>query len=252
MDKNIIMITGATAGIGEASARLFCKKGWKVIGTGRRGDRLNKLSQELGEDFLPLEFDVQNREEVDKAISTIPEAFKEIDVLVNNAGRAAGIAKIQDSMVEDWEVIVQTNILGLLYCTRAILPGMLMRKRGLIINVSSFAARRGGPGFNVYGSSKAFVTSFSDNLKADLLGTPIKVTCLAPGRTKSEFALVKNHGDKEVADKFYETGEPLKCEDIAEAIWWITSCPPHIDIMQLEIIPTTQASNGGAMKNLDK
>lgn len=251
MDKNIIMITGVTAGIGEAAAKLFCIKGWKVIGTGRRGDRLKQLSQELGENFLPLEFDVKNREEVDNAIRGIPDAFKNIDVLVNNAGRAAGSSKIQDSSVEDWEQIVQTNILGLLYCTKAVLPGMLQRKKGLIINISSFAARRGGS-FNVYGSSKAFVTSFSDNLKADLLGTPIKVTCLAPGRTKSEFALVKNHGDKEIADKFYEKGEPLKSEDIAEAIWWITSCPPRVDIMQLEIIPTTQASNGGIVRDLEK
>ena len=239
-----ICITGATSGLGRAAARLFVDKGWNVIGTGRRRERLEEMREELGERFLSLCFDIQSREQTARAFAGLPEAFSSVDVLLSNAGLFAGEGRIQDGDLDAWETMVQTNILGLLYCTRLLLPGMLSRGRGHVINVGSVAGNRAFPTGNVYGASKAFVRHLSDNMRSDLLGTPIRVTCLAPGRTRTEFSLVHNAGDQAKADKEYAQGKPLEPEDIARAVWWVVDCPAHMNISYMELMPVGQADGG--------
>ncbi len=240
----IICITGATSGLGQASAELFIRKGWKVVGTGRRRERLSAMGERLGSRFLGLCFDIRSREETQKALSQIPREFAAIDVLLNNAGLFAGEGRMQDGDLEAWENMVSTNILGLLYCTRLVLPGMLERGRGHIVNMGSVAGSRACAMGNVYGASKAFVRHLSDNMRSDLLGTPIRVTCLAPGRTRTEFSLVHNAGDAEKAEKEYSGSQPLSAGDIAGAIWWIVHCPPNMNVSYLEVMPVGQADAG--------
>lgn len=243
MDK-ILFVTGATAGIGKATAKLFVREGWKVIGTGRRRERLEQLRTELGEAFLPLVLDIRDRGETAKVLANLPDAFSRIDVLLNNAGLCLDAGPLPEANLDDWECVVQTNIMGLLYCTRLILPGMVERRRGHIVNLASAAALRPAAGNNVYGSTKAFVRLLSDNMRADLHGTPIRVSCISPGRTFSEFGLVRNHGNEESTETLYSTCEPLQSEDIASAIWWVVNCPPNMDVTQMEILPTGQADAG--------
>ena len=239
-----LCITGATSGLGQATARLFIEKGWRVIGTGRRKDRLEAMEKDLGSAFLGLAFDIRDKEQTASAFRSLPESFASIDVLLNNAGLFVGHGRAQDADIEDWECMVDTNILGLLRCTRLLLPGMLERKRGHIINISSAAATRPFPTGNVYSASKAFVQQFSDNMRADLLGSPIRVTCISPGRTRTEFALVHNDGDTARTEEEYSLGQPLLPEDIANTVWWVVSCPPHMDVTQIEIMPVCQADGG--------
>ncbi|MGB7246717.1 MAG: SDR family NAD(P)-dependent oxidoreductase [Methylovirgula sp.] len=239
----IVFVTGASAGFGAAIARRFAKEGHRVVITGRRRERLEALASELGRDkILPLVFDVRDRAAVERAFEALPAAFAAIDVLVNNAGLALGLEPAQKANLDDWEAMVDTNVKGLMYVTRAALPGMVARDRGLIVNLGSTAARYPYPGGNVYGATKAFVHQFSLNLRADLLGTRVRVTDIQPGLVGgSEFSAVRFHGDAERAAKLYEGADALTPEDIAEAIYWVATLPPRVNINAIEMMPVTQA-----------
>lgn len=238
----IVFITGATAGFGRAAAQRFAKDGAKVIGTGRRKERLDELHRELGSGFLPLAFDVSKRQDVEQAIGGIPKEFAEADVLVNNAGGAIGLDPAQEADLDDWDDMVDTNIKGLMYCTRLLLPGMVARKRGHIINLGSTAAEWPYPGGNVYGGAKAFVHQFSLNLRADLAGTKVRVTDVQPGLAGgTEFSQVRFKGDEKKAQAVYEGAEPLTAEDIADAIHWVATRPAHVNVNTIQIMPTCQS-----------
>ncbi|MBV9227089.1 MAG: SDR family oxidoreductase [Acidobacteriaceae bacterium] len=237
-----IFITGATAGFGQATARRFSKDGAKVIGTGRRQTRLEELKRELGDNFLPLTFDVTKREEVESAIAGLPEGFREVDVLVNNAGGAIGLDPAQNADLQDWETMIDTNIKGLVYCTRFLLPGMIERNRGHVINIGSVAAEFPYPGGNVYGGVKAFVHQFSYGLRSDLLGTGVRVTDIQPGLVGgTEFSEVRFKGDKKRAAAVYEGTQALTAEDVADSIHWVATRPAHVNINVVQMMPVTQA-----------
>lgn len=246
----VICITGATSGVGQASAELFIRQGWKVIGTGRRKDRLDDMKKRLGSRFLGLCFDIRSRKETQAALARISGEFSAVDVLLNNAGLFAGDRRMQDGDMDAWETMVFTNILGLLYCTRQLLPGMLERGRGHIVNIGSVAGSRAFATGNVYGASKAFVHHLSDNMRSDLLGTPVRVTCLAPGRTRTEFSLVHNAGDEVRAEREYSVGQPLSAEDIAGTVWWVVQCPSHMNVSYIEVMPVGQADAGTAFADV--
>ncbi len=238
----IVFITGATSGFGEATARKFISHGVQVIGTGRRKDRLQKLKEELGTAFLPLSFDVAQRAEVERSIAELPPEFSAVDVLVNNAGGAIGLDLAQNADLDDWEKMIDSNIKGVIYCTRLLLPGMIERGRGDIINIGSTAAEWPYPGGNVYGAAKAFVHQFSLNLRADLLGTPLRVTDIQPGLAGgTEFSEVRFKGDKERTAAVYAGTEPLTPEDIADAIHWVVTRPARVNINTMQIMPVSQA-----------
>src|SRR3954453_15184881 len=232
-----ILVTGATAGFGRAIARRFVRDGDRVIATGRRPDRLQQLRQELGENLLPFALDVTDAAAVAALPGSLPEGWREVDVLVNNAGLAVGVSPAQDAKLQDWETMVATNVTGLMRMTHALLPSMVARDRGHIVNVSSTAARYPYPGGNVYGASKAFVTHFSANLKADLVGTGVRVTDLAPGLVGgSEFSRIRFGGNEAVAAAVYAGTTPLTPEDIAEAVAWVVNLPPHVNVNRLEMM----------------
>ncbi len=241
-----ICITGVTSGVGLETARRFAREGWQVIGTGRRKERLDKLAAELGDCFLPLNFDVQSREAVEKAFSNLPEKFADIDVLLNNAGLSVGSDPAQSSDLDDWDAMVDTNIKGLLYCTRAILPGMVERNKGHIVNIGSVAGSRAFRGGNVYSASKAFVNHFNRNLKADLLGTNIRVTSIEPGLLHTEFMAIRYKGDTTISEAAYDGTDPLTPQDIAEAIWWSVNLPAHMNVLKMELMPVCQSDGGWA------
>ncbi len=237
-----ILITGATSGFGKACARLFATHKWQLILCGRREEKLQELKDELlGTPCHIASFDVQKRELVQKMQDEIPENFKNIDVLVNNAGLALGLAPANLVDIEDWEIMVDTNIKGLLYMTRLFLPWMVERGGGHIINLGSIAGNWPYPGGNTYGATKAFVQQFSRNLRADLVGKNIRVTNIEPGMAETEFSLVRFHGNSEQAEKVYEGVAPLVAEDIAESIFWAVSRPAHVNINSIELMPTNQA-----------
>ena len=239
----IVLVTGATAGFGAAIARRFAKEGAKVVAAARRGERLNALAQELGADKIhPLTLDIRDRLAVERAVSELPAGFAEIDVLVNNAGLALGLEPAQRADVDDWDRMVDTNVKGLIYLTRAVLPGMVARGRGHIVNISSTAGAWPYPGGNVYGASKAFVQQFSRNLRADLFGTPVRVTDIAPGMVAgTEFAQVRFHGDRNRAEKVYEGAAPLSSDDIADTVHWAATRPSRVNINAIEVMPVCQA-----------
>lgn len=236
-----VLITGATAGFGEATARRFAAEGNKVILAGRRADRLDALKGELGDNAYALTLDVQDREAVVAAIDGLPGEFAAVDVLVNNAGLALGLDPAQSANLDDWDTMVDTNIKGVTYCTRAVLPGMKERGRGHVINIGSVAGTYPYPGGNVYGATKAFVHQFSLNLRADLVSENIRVTSVEPGLAETEFSLVRFKGDAEKAKGPYAGLQPLTGNDIAEAIYWVATLPGHVNINTLELMPTTQA-----------
>jgi 3-hydroxy acid dehydrogenase/malonic semialdehyde reductase len=238
----IVFITGATAGFGQATARRFAKDGAKIIGTGRRENRLQELKSELGDNFLPLTFDVSKREEVENAIAGLPEGFREVDVLVNNAGGAIGLDPAQSADLQDWEAMIDTNIKGLVYCTRFLLPGMVERNRGHVINIGSVAAEFPYPGGNVYGAAKAFVHQFSYGLRSDLLGTGVRVTDIQPGMAGgTEFSQVRFKGDEKRAAAVYEGTQALTADDVADSIHWVATRPAHVNINVVQMMPVTQA-----------
>ena len=248
----VVFVTGATAGFGEAVVRRFLTDGARVVGTGRRADRLVQLRSELGESFLPLPFDVAKRAEVEKAIAGLPPAFCEIDLLVNNAGGAIGLDPAQSADLEDWDQMVDTNIKGLLYCTRLVLPGMVERNRGHIINLGSVAAEFPYPGGNVYGGVKAFVHQFSYNLRSDLLGTAVRVTDIQPGLAGgTEFSQVRFKGDVAKAAAVYKGVQALTAEDVADAIHWAATRPAHVNINAIQLMPTAQAFAPLAIKRTE-
>ena len=237
-----ILITGATAGIGEASARRFASGGWKVIGTGRRADRLKALADELGEQFLPLEIDMRDRDSVE-SLAKLSGEWGAIDLLLNNAG----LAPPTDPLTEtDWdllETVVDTNVTGLVALTRALLPRLIERK-GAIINLSSVAATYPYKGGAVYAGTKAFVRQFSLDLRCDLAGTGVRVTSIEPGMVETEFTIVRTGGDKQASDALYANMDPMTGEDIAETIWWVATLPPHLNINALELMPVSQSFAG--------
>ncbi len=237
----IVFVTGATAGFGQATARRFAKDGAKVIGTGRRQERLEQMRNEIGANFLPLHFDVSRRQEVEEAIAEIPREFAQVDVLVNNAGGALGIDPAQTADLDDWETMIDINVKGVVYCTRLLLPGMVERNRGHIINLGSVAYEFPYPGGNVYGATKAFIHQFSYGLRADLLGTAVRVTDIQPGLCKTEFSEVRFKGDKKRAEAVYEGTEPLTADDIADTIHWVATRPAHVNINAIQLMPISQA-----------
>ncbi|MGI9535981.1 MAG: SDR family oxidoreductase [Desulfocapsaceae bacterium] len=237
-----VLITGATSGFGRACAELFVDKGWQAVITGRRMDRLDDLVEQLGPDKVHgLCFDVRRQEEVERAIDRLPEQFSSIDVLINNAGLALGLEMAHEANLENWETMVDTNIKGLLFMTRKVLPAMVERKHGHIVNVGSVAGDYAYPGGNAYGASKAFVSQFTNNLIADLQGTPIRVTNIEPGLAETEFSKVRFKWDEDKADKVYQGAEPLSADDIAEAIYWSVERPAHVNINRIEIMPVCQS-----------
>ncbi|QWE04856.1 SDR family NAD(P)-dependent oxidoreductase [Polynucleobacter sp. JS-JIR-II-50] len=247
--EHTVLVTGATAGFGEATARRFLAHGHKVVAVGRRTDRLEALKSSLPADqqkkLLTLVLDVCDSAHVDTLASTLPAEFSKVTVLVNNAGLALGLEPAYQAKVSDWDQMIDTNIKGLVHMTRAFLPGMVERKCGHVINVGSVAGLYPYPGSNVYGSTKAFVKQFSLNLRADLLGTPLRVTCVEPGLSSgTEYSNVRFKGDDEKAEKVYEGVHALSADDIAEAIYWTATLPAHMNINALEVMPVQQSFAG--------
>lgn len=243
--NKIVMITGATAGFGKATAIQFARNGYDIIITGRRKDRLDSLEQELLSSgnirVLSLNFDVRNREEVAEVISNLPEEWKAIEILVNNAGLAVGMDHIDAGNIDDWERMIDTNIKGLLYVTRAVSPLMVARNRGHIFNIGSIAGKENYEYGNVYCASKAAVDSLSRSMRIDLLKNNIKVTNIAPGMAETEFSIVRFKGDKNKADSVYKGIQPLTGKDIADVIYFCATLPEHVCINDLIITPTQQA-----------
>lgn len=245
----IVLVTGATAGFGAAICRQFIAAGHYVVGTGRRTDRLAALRETLGERFLARELDVRDREAVEACIATLPEPFRALDVLVNNAGLALGLEPAHQAKLDDWDTMIDTNIKGVTYCTRAVLPGMVERGRGHIVMLGSTAGEFPYPGGNVYGATKAFVYQFALNLRADLLGTNVKVTDVEPGLCGgTEFSNVRFKGDDARASKVYDGTVPLTADDIAETVVWVATRPAHVNINSVQIMPTCQAFGPLAIK----
>jgi serine 3-dehydrogenase len=238
-----IFITGATAGIGAASARRFAQGGWRVVGTGRRRERLDALAAELGETFLPLEADVRDGAAMDSAVDALPEGFRAIDLLLNNAGLAPPLDPLQQAELEPSIRSIETNVTGLVALTRKLLPGLIER-RGAIVNLSSVAATYPYRGGAVYGGTKAFVTQFSLDLRSDLHGTGVRVTSIEPGMIETEFTLVRNGWDQSASDALYAGMDPMTAEDLAETIWWVANLPPHVNINRLELMPVNQSFAG--------
>jgi serine 3-dehydrogenase (NADP+) len=237
-----ILITGATAGIGAASARRFAAGGWRVIATGRRGDRLRALSDEIGDACLPLGLDIRDIESAEQLAGLSPP-WGEIDLLLNNAGLAPPMDALQDAEQEPLNNVIETNITGLVALTRALLPRLIERK-GAVINLSSVAATYPYRGGAVYGASKAFVRQFSLDLRCDLAGTGVRVTSIEPGMAETEFTIVRTGGDKQASDQLYANMNPMTAEDLAETIWWIANLPPHLNINAIELMPTSQSFAG--------
>jgi len=236
------LITGATSGIGMATAKLFAQTGHKLILCGRRTERLNQLKNELNTEVHTLRFDVRNREDVFNAIDSIPEEFQNIDILLNNAGNAHGLSSIQQGNLDDWDAMIDGNVKGLLYVTKAILPTMIDRNTGFIINIGSVAAKEVYPNGNVYCASKHAVDALSKSMRVDLAGHNIRVSAIHPGAVETEFSEVRFKGDKEKAAGVYQGFDALQAQDIAEIIEFITSRPSHVNIEDLIVYPTAQAN----------
>ena len=237
------LITGATSGIGEAAARAFVGAGWKVIATGRRADRRAALGAELGPDKVhSAVFDVTDTAARDTALDALPEAFGDIDLLVNNAGLALGTKPAQDADLDQWQTMIATNVSALVSLTHKLLPALIAR-RGAIINLSSVAASYPYTGGNVYGATKAFVRQFSLGLRSDLAGTGVRVTSIEPGMVETEFTTVRT-GDKSVSDKLYAGANPMTGEDIAQTMLWVATLPAHLNINALELMPVSQSFAG--------
>src|SRR3954467_12090039 len=237
-----ILITGATAGFGRAAALRFGKSGWRVIGTGRRGDRLRGLADELGDSFLPLEIDMRDIPSLE-SLARVEPPWGEIDLLLNNAGLAPPTSELPDTAWDRIDEVIETNIPGLVALTRALLPRLIERK-GAIINLSSVAATYPYKGGAVYAGTKAFVRQFSLDLRSDLAGTGVRVTSVEPGMAETEFTIVRNGGDKEASDKLYAGMNPMTSEDLADLFWWLASLPPHLNINTVELMPVSQSFGG--------
>ena len=242
----LVLVTGATSGFGAEIARRFARGGHRLIVTGRRQERLDALERELaGAIGLALPLDVRDQGAIARAIAGLPSELTAIDLLVNNAGLARGLEPAQRASLDDWNEMVDTNVKGLMAMTRAVLPGMVARDRGHVVNIGSTAGRWPYPGANVYGATKAFVDQFSLNLRSDLLGTKVRVTVIDPGMVGgTEFSNVRFHGDDARAAQVYEKAEPLLPEDVAEAVHWVATLPPRVNVNSLELMPVGQAFAG--------
>ena len=247
--KGTALVTGATAGFGTAIATRLVADGWRVVLVGRRQERLDALAGELGEAAHAVKLDVTDTASVAALPGSLPEAFRSVDVLVNNAGLALGLAPAAQAELADWDRMVATNITGLIHMTRALLPGMVERNRGHVVNLGSVAGTYPYPGGHVYGGTKAFVRQFTLNLKADLVGTNVRVTDIEPGLCGgTEFSQVRFGGDAAKAAEVYKGTTPLSAEDIAEAVAWAVQLPAHVNINRIEMMPTCQASGPFAIK----
>jgi len=237
-----VFVTGASAGFGASIARRFAADGDRVVVSARRADRIGELAKELGDAVLPVTFDVRDRDAVAATVASLPAEFAEIDVLVNNAGLALGLGPAPEADLDQWDQMIDTNCKGLTYCTRAILPGMVARGRGHVINLGSIAGTYPYPGGNVYGATKAFVHQFSLNLRSDLHGTGVRVTSVEPGLSGgTEFSVVRFGGDQDKAGQVYQGVEPLGPDDVAEAVHWAATLPPHVNINVIEMMPVAQS-----------
>jgi serine 3-dehydrogenase len=235
------MITGATAGFGAAAVRRFANAGWRVVATGRRADRLQKLIDEFGkEKVFTASFDMRKPDAIEAALAALPQSFRNIDLLINNAGLALGTAPAQKASLEQWNQMIETNVIGLVTITHRLLPTLIAQK-GAIINISSVAASYPYSGGNVYGGTKAFVTQFSLGLRSDLHGTGVRVTSIEPGMTETEFTLVRTGGNQAASDNVYKGANPMKAEDIADTLFWVATLPPHMNINRLELMPVSQS-----------
>jgi 3-hydroxy acid dehydrogenase/malonic semialdehyde reductase len=234
------LVTGASAGIGEACALALSQAGARLVLTGRRSDRLEALAAKLQTPSHRLLLDVRSRRDVESSLSTLPPEFADVDILVNNAGLGLGLEPAHEASLDDWETMIDTNCKGLVYVTRALLPGMVRRNRGHVVNLGSVAATYPYPGGNVYGATKAFVHQFSQNLKADLAGTRVRVTDIQPGMVETEFSVVRFKGDAQRASKVYEGMEPLTPADIADIVLWSVTRPAHVNINVVEVMPADQ------------
>lgn len=247
----IVLITGASSGFGEAMARKFVHNGHRVIAAARRVDRLVRLQEELGPAVLPVALDVTDKASIEGALASLPEVWRPVDVLINNAGLALGVAPAHQASLTDWETMIATNVTGLVTMTHFLLPGMVARGAGHIINIGSVAGNTPYPGGNVYGATKAFVEQFTRNLRADLTGTGVRATNIAPGLCGgTEFSNVRLHGNDAAAAKVYEGTRPLTADDIAETAFWVATLPAYVNINQLELMPICQGY--GAMNIVRK
>ena len=236
-----VFVTGASSGFGAAVARRFAGGGARVIATARRADRLKDLAAELGPRLLPVTLDVRDRAAVADTVAGLPGEFARIDVLVNNAGLALGLGPAQEADLDEWDQMIDTNCKGLVYCTRAILPGMVARRWGHVINLGSVAGTYPYPGGNVYGGTKAFVHQFSLDLRSDVHGTGVRVTCVEPGMADTEFSTVRFSGDQSKADAVYAGMQPMTADDIAESIYWAATMPQHVNVNVIELMATAQS-----------
>ena len=239
-----ILITGASSGIGAATAKLLAAEGHRLILCGRRIERLEDIAKQCNTESHVLAFDISDREETTHAVSTLPDAWRNVDVLVNNAGLALNVLPADECPLEDWDTMIATNIQGLLTMTRTLLPSMKEHATGHIINISSIAGSYAYPGSNVYGATKAFVSYFSQALRSDILGSPVRVSNIEPGMVETEFSNIRFKGDNARADSVYDGVQPLVAEDIAETIRWCIAQPPHVNINRIEVMPVMQALGG--------
>ncbi len=246
VQDQIVLITGASSGIGAACARVFAQAGAKLILAARRQDRLDQLADELSKfastiHLLPL--DVRDRTIVESALSTLPASWSSVDILINNAGLSRGLDKLQEGSFENWEEMIDTNIKGVLYLTRLVVPGMVSRGRGHVVNLGSIAGHQTYPGGNVYCATKAAVRAISEGLKQDLLGTPVRVSSVDPGMVETEFSQVRFHGDTERAKSVYQGLTPLTPDDVADVVFFCVTRPPHVNISEVVVMPTDQAGS---------
>ena len=244
MHAKTVLITGATSGFGAAAVDRFVSGGWRAIATGRRADRLQALVQRHGRDKVhALAFDMRDEDAMRAAIVGLPPEFACIDLLLNNAGLALGTAPAQQADLRQWKQMIDTNVTALVTITHLLLPALIER-RGAIVNISSTAGTYPYRGGNVYGGSKAFVSQFSQNLRADLHGTGVRVTSIEPGMAETEFTLVRSGGDQRASDQLYAGAHPITAADIAESVWWVATLPPHLNINRLEVMPVSQSAAG--------
>ena len=246
LQNQIILITGASSGIGTACAKIFAGAGAKLILAARRLERLQQLADTLSKDFSTeiylLQLNVRDRNAVESAISTLPSAWSDIDILINNAGLSRGLDKLHEGSFQDWEDMIDTNVKGLLYLSRYVVPGMVSRDRGHVVNLGSIAGHQTYPSGNVYCATKAAVRAISEGLKQDLLGTRVRVTSVDPGMVETEFSEVRFHGDTERANKVYQGVTPLTADDVADVIFFCVTRSPHVNINEVVLMPVDQAS----------